>query len=135
VNFNYRGQYNAVSSFKTVAVPSKSYTGSEQNFVKYSIGEKGWNLVNSLNPRSSNSYKCPVSGFSVREYSGGAYKTFKPGTVNLNSNNEVLKVFNNKPGNYKIYLFSNQPRRIATDLHVIILAEVCGAETVTADNL
>jgi hypothetical protein len=54
VEFDYRGQYNAVSSFKTIAVPSKTYTGSEKNFELYNIGEKGWNLVNEVNPRSSN---------------------------------------------------------------------------------
>jgi hypothetical protein len=66
VKFDYRGQYNAVSNFKTIAVPSMAYTGSKKNFELYNIGEKGWNLVSEFNPRSSKAIDCPVSGFSIK---------------------------------------------------------------------
>jgi hypothetical protein len=134
VKFGYQGEYNAVSNFKTVAVPSKAYTGSEKNFELYNIGEKGWNLVSEYNPRSSKSIACPVSGFSLKQFAGGAYKNWNSDIVQLDDKNG-LTVSNTKAGDYKIYLFSNQPRRQATDLHVIIQAEVCGNEEVTANNL
>jgi len=105
-----------------------------KTFELYNIGEKGWNLVSEFNPRSNKPVDCPVSGFSIKQFAGGAYSDFDSKIVKLDDENG-LTLYNQKAGNYKIYLFSNQPRRQATDLHVIVQAEVCGAEEVVADNL